>query len=153
KATEWTQELLMLKGRDNPELARRVSDILACIGETKIMEISELDIRSLGDHCVLPLTRYIQSQRSQTPKNKDRRILAAQIVADLAQPWSIPYLIELLEDQDGQVRFYASQALQRLTQRTFECQPETWRQRSSAATYQKWQNWWKENKDHFPAAR
>ncbi len=153
KATEWTHELLMLKGRDNPELAQRVNDILATIGQTKMDEISEQDIRSLGDHCVLPLTRYIQSPRSRAPGNHRRRILAARLVADLAQPWSIPYLIELLSDPDGQVRSSSAQALKRLTQCTFGGEPKAWGQRSSPEACQEWQSWWKENKDRFPSGR
>jgi ferric-dicitrate binding protein FerR (iron transport regulator) len=151
KATEWTHELLMLKGRDNQELAKRVNDILATIGQTKMDQISQQDIRSLGDHCVLPLIRYIQSDRSQTADNAVKRHLAAQIVADLAQPWAIPYLIELLSDKNGDIRALAARALKRLTQNTFQCEPEAWRQRSWTDTRQQWQAWWQANKDRYPS--
>jgi hypothetical protein len=47
----------------------------------------------LGDHCVLPLTRYIQSERSRGPGRQSKRASAARILADLPQPWSIPDLL------------------------------------------------------------
>jgi len=153
KATEWTHELLMLKGRDNQELAKRVDEILARIGETKVSVFDEQDIRRLGDHCVLPLTRYIQSEGSRASENKEKRAMAARIVADLANPWSIPYLIELLADNDGQVRYQAARALKRLTQQTFNREPNEWREKSwdsLRGTYQKWQGWWQENKHRYP---
>jgi len=153
RATEWTHELLMLKGRDNQELAKRVDEILARIGETKLREFDEQDIRRLGDHCVLPLTRYIQSEGSRASENKERRAMAARIVSDLSNPWAIPYLIELLADKDGLVRYQAARALKRLTQQTFNRDPNEWREKSwdsLRGTYQKWQAWWQENKHRYP---
>src|SRR5579862_5324941 len=94
RASKWIEEILVLKDRDNPELIGHVDDLLAHLGEEKMAFMYEDEIRALGDHCVLPLTRYIESARSagQTA----RRRSAAGIVADSAQPWCIPYLIELL---------------------------------------------------------
>src|SRR5262249_55959516 len=96
QATAWVQELLVLKRRDDKELAQRVNDILAQIGMTKESSFSDEEIRSLGDHCVLPLTRFIESDRSRG--RPDQRERAARLIADLAQPWSIPDLIDLLAD-------------------------------------------------------
>ena len=72
-ATRWLHELLMLKGRGDPELATRIDDLFAQIGETKMAYVYEQDIRALGDHCVLPLVRYIESDRSQTSSRSSKR--------------------------------------------------------------------------------
>ncbi len=149
-ATSWVHELLMLKGPNNQELAKRVDDILAQIGQSKAEFFDEESIRSLGDHCVLPLSRFIQSGRSQGDLQKRR--MAANIVADLAQPWSIPDLIRLLSDVDKDVRFHAARGLRRLTRQTFGREPEQWRDRPAtcAAALKQWQTWWEENKHRYP---
>jgi ferric-dicitrate binding protein FerR (iron transport regulator) len=151
-ATSWTHEILKLKGRDNKELARRVDDILAQIGASKTEFLPENMIRELGDHCVLPLTRFIQSDRSQADPH--RRHKAARLLSELAQPWSVPDLIKLLADKDGIVRYHAAQALERLTRETFGCKPEDWRKQpwvELEGSYKKWNAWWQENKDRYPA--
>src|SRR5262249_35136250 len=121
-ATSWVHGILILKSRDNKELAKRLDDILAQIGQGKAEFMAENEIRSLGDHCVLPMTRYIQPERSQANRNK--RQMAARILSDLAQPWSIPDLIKLLADDDKDVRYQAAKALRRLTSLTFNRSPE-----------------------------
>ncbi|MDB5293055.1 MAG: hypothetical protein JWL69_4296 [Phycisphaerales bacterium] len=152
-STRWVNEILVLKGRDSAELERRVDDLAAQIGELKESFLYEQEIRSLGDHCVVPLTRFIQSDRS---KGKDeKRRAAARIVSDVAQPWCIPYLIELLSDRDGDVRGPAAAGLQRLTGLSQELSVEEWQtappfrcQRGA----QVWQQWWEKHKDRFPGA-
>jgi ferric-dicitrate binding protein FerR (iron transport regulator) len=144
RATSWANELRVRKARDSKELARRVDDILAQIGHTKAEFMDEEEIRALGDHCVLPLTRFIQSKRSRQPGEHAARITAAKILADLAQPWSIPDLIGMLDDPDPDVRFYAARGLQRLTGETQGVEPEKWRKQSRdelTAARQKWQAW------------
>jgi ferric-dicitrate binding protein FerR (iron transport regulator) len=149
QATRWIHEILVLKGRDDPDLASRVEDLLAQAGEVKAAYLTEPEIRALGDHCVLPLTRFIQSDRSLKPGLKSRRVEAARILADLAQPWSIPDLIQMLGDADGDVRFYVARGLTRLTTETQGCAPEAWRAEPRPKTKQDWLDWWKENKDRF----
>jgi ferric-dicitrate binding protein FerR (iron transport regulator) len=149
RATRWVHEILVLKGRDNPELQKRVDDLLAQLGDTKMAYLTEPEIRSLGDHCVLPLTRFIQSDQSQKPELKRRRQEAARILADLAQPWSIPDLIQMLSDSDGKVRFFAASGLQRLTTETMGCNPEEWRDQPKPKTQEDWLEWWRRNKDRF----
>jgi hypothetical protein len=149
----WTHEILMLKGRNNKELAERVNDLLAQLGSSKTEFLDEQEIRGLGDHCVLPLTRFIQSERSRADER--RRQMAARILSDLAQPWSIPDLIALLGDKDKEIRYNAAKALKRLTQQTFGRQPEDWRKLPATAceeTCKKWQAWWQENKLLCPRA-
>jgi hypothetical protein len=167
QATAWVQELLLLKRRDNEELAQRVNDILAQIGMTKESSFNDDEIRSLGDHCVVPLTRYIESDRSRS--HPDKRQRAARLIADLAQPWSIPDLIDLLADGDGEVRFYAARGLFRLVPDQQPLPPERWRDapagdrkeylcacwRDAPAGERKealkaWREWWEKNKGRYP---
>ena len=153
-ATRWVNELLMMKGRDTQELDRRVNDLMAQIGGDKMDFLYEEEIRALGDHCVVPLTRFIQSPRSAGREQK--RQAAARIICDVAQPWNIPHLIELLEDQDGQVRGSAAEALLRLTGSTQGIAPDQWRTAAPDALQprvQQWHQWWEQNRERFPGAQ
>jgi hypothetical protein len=152
-AERWIDEILVLKGRDNPELAQRIDDLLARLGEDKLQYLYESEIRGLGDHCVLPLTRYIQSDRSSAEPKRRRQ--AATIIADCAQPWCIPYLIELLSDRDGDIRAAADRGLRRLTNFSV-ASDQQWHGASPAARQQmvqRWQEWWNENKDKIPGVQ
>lgn len=152
-ATRWVNEILVRKGRDDAEVNERVNDLLAQIGQSKISNLYEEEVRSLGDSCVLPLLRYLQSDRSKGQEHK--RLEAARILADIAPPWSIPELIELLTDDDNRVRGLAATGLTRLTGYTQGLSPEQWRSTPWAdckSTYQQWQAWWTENKHRFPGA-
>jgi ferric-dicitrate binding protein FerR (iron transport regulator) len=147
-ATRWVNELVMMKGRDTAELSKRVDMLLASIGNEKMSYMYEDEIRALGDHCVLPLARYIQSPLSASDQRK--RHQAARICTEMAQPWSIPQMIELLRDDDGEVRFYAARALQRLANNGMGRSPEDWRGQKFANTLDNWNKWWQEHKDHYP---
>jgi hypothetical protein len=152
-ATSWVDEILVLKGRDNPELNHRIDDLLAQIGATKMDFLYEQEIRGLGDHSVLPLIRYIESERSAGQEFK--RAEAAQIVADVATPRNIPELLGLLGDENGDVRAAAAAALQRLTGQTLGRTPQKWHDDSlflCQPSQQAWQHWWQLNHDNFPGA-
>lgn len=149
----WTHEILILKGRNNTELAERVNDLLAQLGQSKTEFMGEQEIRGLGDHCVLPLTRFIQSSRSLG--EQEQRHKAARILADLAQPWSIPDLILLLSDNDQEIRYNAAKGLKRLTRQTLDHQPEDWRKLSPARALDSrrdWEAWWQKNKHRYAQA-
>ena len=151
QATGWVTEILRLKGHGNPELTRRIDDLFAHIGEAKLGHLPEEEIRLLGDHCVLPLTRYLQSERSRG--NAPKRQQAARILADLAQPWSIKDLIGLLEDSDREVRSRAAAGLKRLTGNAFGLEPAQWRTAAPAAcdgATASWQQWWQINQFRCP---
>jgi ferric-dicitrate binding protein FerR (iron transport regulator) len=156
QATSWVHELLVLKGRNNQELEKRVNALLAQLGETKLGLLNDEEIRSLGDRCVLPLTRFVESADADG-RRVDRQH-AMQIIADLAQPWSIPDLIKLLPDNDKQVRFLAARALHRLAgdnDNVPHLPASEWRDRPiSACTTerQRWERWWKENEHRYPKA-
>jgi hypothetical protein len=153
RATQWVDEILVLKGRDNPELARRIDDIFAQLGHEKMWYLQAQEVRRLGDHCVVPLTRYIQSDRSKTPDEQMKRREAARIVGDVATTWAIPELINLLADADGDVRYSAAVALQRLTGQSLGRRPEQWRDQTwltCEPSINQWHGWWAQNKGKFP---
>jgi ferric-dicitrate binding protein FerR (iron transport regulator) len=151
-ATRWVNEILVMKGRDDAELNRRIDELFADIGRSKMAYMYEDEIRALGDHCVVPLTRYISAD---TPGDEDyRRRTAARIVADVAQPWSAGELIRLLKDRDGEVRYHAARALQRVAPGVDSRTPEQWRDQSlmvCAPSSERWEKWWTENRKRFPA--
>jgi hypothetical protein len=148
--SSWMQPLLIRKGHANRELAERVDDLLARVGETKQPELYETEIRSLGEYSVLPLLRYVESPRSDS--NPRRREAAMRIISDLAPAWAIGDLIGLLKHSDADVRSLAAAALIRLTQQTQGVTTDKWRgapadwQPAAAA----WQSWWNKNSDRFP---
>ena len=150
--TSWVNELVAMKGRDNAELERRINDLLASIGQTKTSQMYESEIRALGDHCVLPLTRYIQSDRSRAPAERGRRDMAARIIGDLSQPWSIADLIGLLDDDDPDVRYHASGALWRLTGLEQGRTADQWRDATGGAdeAIGRWRQWWAANNERYP---
>lgn len=146
QATNWVHEILVMKGRDNPELSRRINDIFAGIGHTKMEFLLDEEIRLLGDHAVIPLIRYLQSDRSRDEEFKRRK--AARLLADLAQPRSIGELIPLLTDRDPQVRVSIAIGLKRLTGQELGYNTQAWQAAApmSCQTMQKtWQQWWSEN--------
>jgi hypothetical protein len=147
-ATRWVNELLMMKGRDSDEMRKRVDMLLASIGNEKMMYMYEDEIKALGDHCVLPLTRWVQSPLSNGDPHK--RHQAARILTEMAQPWSIPQMIELLNDNDGEVRFYAARALVRLANQTMGKNPDDWRREKFVNSIAEWDKWWQAHKDRYP---
>jgi hypothetical protein len=151
RETDWVLELLVLKRRDDKELTHRLNDILAQVGNEKASSFTDEEIRSLGYRCVLPLTRFLESERSQGQQFK--RLRAARLIADLAQPWDIPDLIDLLADDDGNVRFYAARGLMRLVPDEEPLTPERWRDAPAAErkeALQAWRDWWEKNKGRYP---
>jgi hypothetical protein len=151
-ATSWIHEILKLKGADHPELQRRMNDLFAQIGSNKLDVMVEQEIIDLGDHCVIPLTRFIQSERSAA--NPQKRVRAAAILATIAQPSSIPDLIQLLDDTDGEVRYNAAVALRRLTGGQVQFLPAAaWRtgpEDIRATAVEKWRTWWRQNEHGYP---
>jgi hypothetical protein len=151
-ATSWVYEILKMKGPENPELAEVMNDLFAQIGEGKMQYMAEKEILQLGDHCVLPLTRFIQSERSRD--DQARRVGAARILAKIAQPWSVPDLIDLLGDREGHVRYHAAKALERLTDGvTHGVSADQWRDWPAdqrEPVMQRWRTWWEQNQEQFP---
>lgn len=152
--TAWVNSVLAIRNSEHPELVARVNRLLADIGAAKLSLMYEDELRRLGDDGVPPLLAYLASTRDK-PKI-GQRSTAATIVADVAQPRWIPDLIGLLVDSNPNVRFEAARGLVRLTGRDQGLKAESWRSEpwnSCEATYDKWLEWWKENRDRYPAAR
>lgn len=147
-ATNWVNELLVMKGRDNQELVKRIDQLFAEIGRTKMESMFEEEIKALGDHCVIPLTRYVQSPQGKAEPY--RRNKAMQILADMAQPWSIPDLIPMLDDDSADVRYHAARALRRLAGTDLNITPENWRDRRDRGLIRKWDEWWATNRHRYP---
>ena len=151
-ATAWVHEILAMKGRNNTELQHRLNELFAELGQTKVKVLLETEIRSLGDHAIIPLTRYLQSDRSRGQNEDERRDMAARILEDIAEPWAISDLITLLTHDDGNVRFHAARALQRLTGQDQGYAPPDWRTGRVNLTegVAKWRSWFDQNKARFP---
>jgi hypothetical protein len=152
KRTAWIHTILIHKDPADKEVARRVNYLLADLGFEKTGVMHENEIRALGEACVLPLTRFLLDHSRD---HGQRRHVAARIVADLAPSWLIPDLIKLLRDQDGEVRYEAARALQRLTGQNLGRNLDTWRRESVPSTQQaavrQWENWWAKNKRLYPS--
>ena len=151
QATSWITDILVLKGPNNPELNARIDDLFAQIGEGKMAFMRENELKAMGDRCVIPLVRYLQSPRSAGKTFKRQE--AARIVGDVAQPWCIPDLIELLGDSDGDVRALAAAALFRLTGLTQNRSTQQWHDepaQSGRPALKDWQEWWRVNRHHYP---
>jgi ferric-dicitrate binding protein FerR (iron transport regulator) len=149
-AAGWIVELLLHKSPGDPELERHVRKLLAAIGYAKMSVLEDEEIRRLGDLCVLPLVRYLEE--SAAAELPERRIAAAAIVGDMAQPWAIPDLIELLDDAEPRVRREIARGLLRLTTHDLGRPPEAWQEdlTSCQPTKELWQRWWNENQASFP---
>lgn len=152
-ATSWMQPLLILKGHDSPELHERIDRMFANLGRSKLDNLYEDEIRSLGEHAVLPLMRYVQSPQSRV--EPDRRWRAMSIVSDMAPSWLVGELIELLADDDPPVRVAAARALARLTRQTQDRAPAEWTGTTEelAPTLERWRHWWRENSSRYPSIR
>lgn len=149
-AASWIHPLLTQKGHDDPELKERVDELLAQIGRNKMSMLYEREIRSLGEYCVLPLIRYVQSPISR--QEPGRRGSAMAIVADLAPSIAIGELISLLEDESPEVRFQTARALLRLTGETLGRSPTDWQKPlpESRESVRIWKDWWQQNGHRFP---
>lgn len=149
QATAWINELLVLKGPDNPELADRLNDILAQVGQAKLSYLYEDEIRRLGSRAALPLLRFIESPRSQA--NIASRVSAARLAADLADSSVIGDLIALLADADPRVRVHAARALERLTGVNQGRPAGDWQDDLAACqpTLEAWRAWWQARRSTY----
>ncbi len=149
-STSWMHSLLMRKGHTSGELGDRVNRLLASVGRSKLDNLYEDEIRSLGEHCVLPLLRYVQSPLSL--EDSQRRHRAMLILTDVAPTWAVGELIGLLADEDSLVRMQAATALQRLTRQTQGRAPADWSAPLSEceATLGAWRQWWQANASRYP---
>jgi len=146
--TKWVNEIVALKGKDNPELQARVNQLLAQIGATKMQHLAEAEIRALGDHAALPLTCYVRSPESL--KEGRRRQDAARILADIASAPSVPDFVALLADGDPQVRVQVARGLERLTGQTLGFDAAYWAGADVVRGAAAWQAWLQSNDGTWP---
>ena len=80
------------------------------------------------------------------------RTRVARILSEVAQPWCIPQMIDLLDDETPDVRYHAAVGLERLTGLNLGRTPEQWRDEAVSCTIgdQVWRVWWQQNKQRFP---
>jgi len=152
--TAWVNNVLAMRGAQDPEFAARVNRLLASIGAAKLSLLYEDELRRLGDAGVPPLLAYLEATR-ETP-HAGQRATAARIVADVAESRWIADLIALLTDTNGEVRQHAARGLERLTGRNQGCDGQTWQSgpwSACAEPYQRWRAWWSANRDRYPSAR
>lgn len=119
------------------------------LGHAKVSYLYEDEIRRLGRRAVLPLLRYVSSQRSRS--DAVARVAAARIAADLADETAIGDLIALVDDKDALVRFHAHRALSRLAGGDHGSTTDAADQdpQSLKAVRGAWQTWW-ESRSNAP---
>jgi hypothetical protein len=161
KATQWLDDLLILLPPDDPELQARVDALLTRIvtertgsaAATAVQEPGpiEHDVRARGALWAAPMARYATKHLS-APAEADqlKRRAAARLLADLAPPSCVGDVIPLLADDNGEVRFHAAAALNRLTGQTLGFSPH----RCAAtprdpAPLAAWQQWWTRNRSRY----
>lgn len=131
-ATKWVMEINALKGDDDPEFTRRIQTLMARIGEKKIQYLTEEDVRSLGTSCVRPLKAYVQ-ETAGADSARGKRRQAAEWVAMVATEAQVADLVELLADEDPEVRVYIAQGLRRvLGDDAFKRGDKFWREGDAA---------------------
>ncbi len=155
RATTWMNELLVIKGEQDPELKARLDKLLAKIGRSKVSYLLEGDIRALGVSCVPPLLSYIKSTESKQGHGSElkKRHSAARIATELAPAEYVPQLIELLQDEDGYVRSLACRALMRTTGQPSMISPKDWEKshrHQLRKPYESWVHWYKKHQDRYP---
>ena len=162
EATRWLDDLLVLLPPDDPELLARVDGLLTrIVGERSGPAATpspsgepgpiEHDVRARGQLWAAPMARYAANHLS-APAEADRlkRRAAARLLGDLAPPSCVGDVIPLLADDDGEVRFHAAAALNRLTGQTLGFPPDrcaaTPRDPAAIAA---WQQWWMRNRARY----
>ena len=147
-AARWQDDLLVLKAGDDRDVAARVTQLLSRIsldqntGDTP-GEI-EQEVRAHGAGWCSGIACYLRYHSKESDQT-DRRT-AARLLADLAPPSSVPDLIELLADQDSDVRRHAAAALRRLAGQTLGYPPESCAAGRDPAAVVAWRQWWEQNK-------
>ena len=111
--SRWIHDLLKLKDKDDPEVAGRVTALLAKLGRTKTTGLYEREIRAFGERSV-PALLALVTKLPDDLSAYDRRN-AARLLMDLAGPREVEALVKLLRDRDDDVRAAAHGALTRIT--------------------------------------
>jgi hypothetical protein len=149
-ATRWIHAILKEKGPNDPELNELIRELLLKTGYSKANFMYEDEIRTLGQHAVLPLLEYLAADEFTAQLQGRRR--AARLASDLAPSWAIPDLIERLGDDDSQVAAVCAEALFRLAGTDLNQPVEKWRdnQELRLEAQQQWRKWWQLKKAQMP---
>lgn len=144
--TAWMNPLMALKSPDDPELNAHVDALLSHLGASKMSLLSDNELRALGPSCTVPLSRYIRSDEAL--HDTERRRHAAKLLADLAPISLAGDMVDLLSDDDGEVRAQAAACLKRLTGQDMDCTIDEWRTAPADIRQQavdQWRTWWQAN--------
>jgi hypothetical protein len=153
----WQDELLVLKPADDPEVVARAAELLKHItGERADLASAtaatqaaiasngpgpiEQDVRTHGQAWSASFACVVRGPTSKP--DRDTRRTAARLLADLAPPRCIPDLIELLADEDSEVRRHAATALRRLTGQTLGHSADQCAERRDPTVVVEWRAWW-----------
>lgn len=133
--------MLPLVARDSVEVESFTQRVLASIGGAKTGFIYEEDLIRLGEPGAVPLLAFLQVTPAE--ERIEARRTAANVLSQTAGESMIDDLIDLLSDEDGDVRVAIAMALQRLTGETHGVDPEEWRygSRETEAAHSAWQTW------------
>jgi HEAT repeat protein len=143
RATRWMLDLMIARGRDNPELDRQIAQLLQIMGETKVGYLTEEEIKSYGSACTIPIARYIDS--CQDPAKESSRQKAIRILSDIGDWYAVDTYLRLLSDSNPSVRQHAAKGLARVTSQDFGRDANFW---SGAAPEERqkavaqWTAWW-----------
>jgi HEAT repeat protein len=157
----WQDELLVLKPADDPEVIARAAELLKRItGERADLASAatatqatvapngpgpiEQDVRVHGQAWSASFACVVRQPTAKP--DRDTRRTAAQLLADLAPPRCIPDLIELLADEDAEVRRHAATALKRLTGQTLGYSPDRCAAERDPIIVVEWRSWWAQQK-------
>ena len=130
-ATRWIHPLLALRATDDPESLQRIDQLWSALGRAKVGLLYEEELRVLGDRCSKPLIAYLKSPTSR--QDPTRRVQAAKILSDVAEyRWAADF-VDLLEDENEDVRLHVARGLERLTGQTLAWHPPTGRTPNSVS--------------------
>ena len=151
--TRWVHDLLRQRSRHDDELEERVEKLWASLGYSKVRYLYVDELRAIGPSCVNPLTAFLAS-KSDAHQNDRRRVLAAEIVGDVADYDALERLVSLLNDRDSEVRSHMARGLKRITGRDLGITPDQWRnasieERTMGVT--RWRKWLRSRAMSFPA--
>jgi ferric-dicitrate binding protein FerR (iron transport regulator) len=135
QGTRWLGPILAQKKND-PELAKRVQQLLSEIGQSKLDHLQVDEIRSLGHAAATPLIAYLNSNATEN-QDLQKRQTAARLLADVASYEDVELLIKLLDDPDPSVTQMIERGLSRITGR----QPKIRKAKVFQPDQKGWKNW------------
>jgi ferric-dicitrate binding protein FerR (iron transport regulator) len=127
--TQWTNDLLRLRDKNDPEVMQRVTALLTQAGRS---ELHERELRAFGERGAPGLLSILNRSPDSWPAEHRRH--AARVLADVAGPHEVEALVKLLRDGDGAVRSESERGLTRITGILLKSPDD-------------WDAWYKDNSD------